>query len=871
MKTNKPQVNVKKSEYEPRRAGVGSRIILALETLFLFILWMASPQKAFGNPVSTDQARDVVVGWLKADPSPLQTKMGQLVKRMETFNDAQGTPLYYVADLDPNGFVIVAAEDLIEPIVGFASSGQFDPSTNNPLGALVSHDLPDRIAKVKGMQALSAQGSSLAAKNKWELLKTMEQSASAIELGISSVSDVRVAPLTQTTWSQSTVNGNACYNYYTPPNVAGSSANYVCGCVATAMAQLMRFWQYPVNGVGTAAFTIYVTDVAQSRSLRGGDGTGGLYDWNNMVLSPSGSSTLAQRQAIGALCADAGVSVHMQYNMGGNGESGAYMSAVQGSLVNTFDYANAVCGENSGVTIGPGLNGMVNPNLDAGCPVLFGITTASGSGHAIVCDGYGYNLSTLYHHLNLGWSGSYTAWYNLPNIDAGYAFNSVDSCIYNVWTNGTGEIISGRVTDGSGIPVAGATVTATRSSGGTYTATSNARGIYALARIPVSSTYTVSVSKAGYPFTDRIVTTGHSTDYSATSGNKWAVDFVSSDSNNPTSFSATPASSSRIDLSWGKNPSGDNVLVAWNTSATFGTPTGTYSAGGSISGGGTVLYNGSATSVSHAGLATGTKYYYRAWSVRSGPSYSSGVASSAITFFGVPFTEGFENAGSIPNGWTQEYVTGTAACTFQGGGYGGHPVGAHAGSCNALLFYHASLEHKTKLVSPMIQFGTSTRNAQLTFWHCMESWFADQDELRVYYKTSPTGAWTLLATYLTNLAAWTQQTVSLPNPNNTYFVGFEGNAKYGFGVCIDDVAITADAPPPPPHINFGLSGTNLVLNCTNGTVGGTYYVLASTNLTLPWTNWAVVATNTFDGIGCYKFTNQLDPNFPQRYYLIRCQ
>jgi hypothetical protein len=66
-----------------------------------------------------------------------------------------------------------------------------------------------------------------------------------------------------------------------------------------------------------------------------------------------------------------------------------------------------------------------------------------------------------------------------------------------------------------------------------------------------------------------------------------------------------------------------------------------------------------------------------------------------------------------------------------------------------------------------------------------------------------------------------------------------------------------------------LSGTNLVINCTNGSPTGTYYVLASTNLTVPWTNCAVVATNTFDGIGCRVFTNGFDPNFPRRFYLIR--
>jgi hypothetical protein len=1040
MKTSASQETIRNSHHCPRLAGIGSRVVLALETIVVLILLFAYPRDASGDPVSAEQARDAVTSWLRADPSPLQTTMGQQVKRVETFNDARGTPLYYVAYLDPDGFVIVAADDLIEPIVGFASTGRFDPATNNPLGALVSNDLPDRIAKVRGIQAAKAQGLFLAAKNKWTRLKSVGQNVPAIELGLSSVSDVRVAPLTQTTWDQATAGGNACYNYYTPPNAAGSSANYVCGCVATAMAQLMRFWQYPVNGVGTASHTIFVIDVAQSRNLRGGDGAGGPYAWSDMVLDPYSSSTLPQRQAIGALCADAGVSVSMDYNMHGSGESGASMGMVPGALFDFFGYANAVDGQNGGATIGAGLNGMVNPNLDAGCPVLFGITDGS-NGHAIVCDGYGYDLSTLYHHLNLGWSGSYTAWYNLPNIDAGgYAFNSVNACIYNIWTNGTGEIISGRVLDGVGTPVAGVAVTATRSGGGTYTTTSDTHGIYALAKIPASSTYTVSASKIGCLFADQIVTTGHSTDYSATSGNRWAVDFASSDPNNPTGFSATPVTVSRIDLSWGKNPSGDNVMVAWNTSAAFGTPSGTYSVGGSIPGGGTVLYNGSATSVSHTGLSAGTKYFYKAWSVRSGPSYTTGVACSATTPYGVPFTEGFENAGSIPNGWTQEYVTGTVNWTFQSGDSYSHPASAHGGSYNASLFFAASSDHKTKLVTPMINFGANPQNAQLTFWHYMEVWPADQDELRVYYKTSAGGTWTLLATYTASVAAWTQRTIALPNPNSTYFIAFEGNAKFGYGVCIDDVAITTSIPPqsvyffsldanpgwtmqgqwafghptgqggasnpyPDPAngatgtnvfgvnlagdysltpggpyylttgpLNFtgytnvilqfqrwlntdyqpyayatidvssngtawtqvfnngsstiadsawtryqydisttaknqanvyvrwgyqiagsaypysgwniddieflgmspcapqagvGLSGTNLVIGCTNGTPGGTYYVLASTNLMSPGTNWLVVATNTFDGNGCSGFTNGLNSSSPQRFFRLR--
>ena len=73
------------------------------------------------------------------------------------------------------------------------------------------------------------------------------------------MSDVRIAPLTQSTWDQQTAAGagtTACYNYYTPPYGAGNITNYPAGCVATAMAQLMRYYQFPSAGIGTAGFTI---------------------------------------------------------------------------------------------------------------------------------------------------------------------------------------------------------------------------------------------------------------------------------------------------------------------------------------------------------------------------------------------------------------------------------------------------------------------------------------------------------------------------------------------------------------------------------------------------------------------------------------
>jgi hypothetical protein len=159
------------------------------------------------------------------------------------------------------------------------------------------------------------------------------------------------------------------------------------------------------------------------------------------------------------------------------------------------------------------------------------------------------------------------------------------------------------------------------------------------------------------------------------------------------------------------------------------------------------------------------------------------------------FAEGFEHAGAMPGGWTHEHVESTLDWIFRNGNLTSHPANAHGGSYNALLYVGAYSNHITKLVTPVINFGATTNSPQLAFWHCMEVWGPDQDELRIYYKTSAGGTWTKLATYTNSVATWTRRTLTLPNPNASYYVAFEGNAKWGYGVCVDDVSVTATAPP----------------------------------------------------------------------------
>ena len=872
-----------------RRSGGQLKPNRGLVWLAFLLAVFCGPKEAPGATVDSSRALSAAKGWLQISRSPLDAPLGTL-GGIETFSDAQGTPLYHVVSLKPEGFVIVPADDLVEPIIAFAPSGKFVPSAENPLSLLLNHDLPRRMAFAKAPKAAIASVSTNRPANKWALLEGAGNSGITPNAHIPSIADVRVSPLIQTLWDEQTAEGvNACYNYYTPPYGDGVSSNYPCGCVATATVQLMRYWQYPVTSVGTSSFPVTILMstgyVFQAQSLRGGDGLGGPYVWTNMPLTPSyGLSTLAQRKAIGALCADVAGAINMAYRATG---SGAWMSG--DALVNTFHYSNAIrywTGNNFQTLSSTQLCAIVNPNLDAGCPVLLGIDPI---GHAVACDGYGYNLSTLYHHLNFGWSGNFNAWYTLP--DSASDFTCVPECVYNVWTNGTGEIISGRILYRDGSPIAGATVTAVRQGGGTYTATSNARGIYALAQIPSSSTYTVTVSKAVYTFTNQTVVTGFTVTNSPDAGNRWAIDFTANEGTltSPAPFTATAMSKSQIDLSWSPNTSGDPVMVAWNTNAVFGAPAAAFNIGDKIPGGGIVLANGSGTNLSHTGLSWATPYYYQAWSVRAGTNFSSGLSNAATTLgclpptlfrvtptnsstlnlswtpdasndcvvvawntspvFGtplpgcavddpvpgggtilyngnatnvahlnlaattpyyyqawslqngtnysvpvsgsagtsgrtVPFTEGFENSSAFFATWSQEFVTGVAAW-----GTSGNP---HSGTASTSLYNPSGV--KTRLVTPRLDFGTGSRNAQLSFWHYMKMYGTNQDALNVFYKTNKNASYILLASYTNNVPVWTNRTLSLPCPNSTYYIAFEGYAKGGYGIYLDDVAVTASYP-----------------------------------------------------------------------------
>jgi hypothetical protein len=128
--------------------------------------------------------------------------------------------------------------------------------------------------------------------------------------------------------------------------------------------------------------------------------------------------------------------------------------------------------------------------------------------------------------------------------------------------------------------------------------------------------------------------------------------------------------------------------------------------------------------------------------------------------------------------------------TFVKGNGSSNPSTAHTGAYNACLKDNSSADNKTRLVSPKLNLS-GLPQPQLKFWHTQEFWSPDQDQLTVFYKTSANGTWTQLANYSNNLSAWTLETIPLPNPSSTYYISFEGNAKYGHGICVDDVQVSS--------------------------------------------------------------------------------
>ena len=203
-------------------------------------------------------------------------------------------------------------------------------------------------------------------------------------------------------------------------------------------------------------------------------------------------------------------------------------------------------------------------------------------------------------------------------------------------------------------------------------------------------------------------------------------------------------------------------------------------------------------SFSLVGLLPGSTYQLRVKSICDADEESLWTTTSFFTYCNTvtnfPFTEDFEHNGNMPDCWQQEYVTGTIDWTYENGSHNSG-TNAHGGNYNALFYNASSNGFTTKLISPIFDL-TNVGAPALTYWYSQAAWGNDQDFLTVYYRTSPSAQWQVLNMHTTSVPSWTKDSLMLPNPTATYQIAFEGIARYGHGITLDDITVcaTSDAP-----------------------------------------------------------------------------
>lgn len=469
---------------------------------------------AFAAEVSPGDAEYAVASWLRRDMSPMGSAFRSHRGKARRFVRADGRTLGHVVAVEGGGYVVTSGDTRIDPIVCFSPDG-IPNLDDGPLAALIRADLEARAELVDAgvrpdargpLQAVVDAGNRLpaqedAAETEWYDLLDLPPSAGGLlrsvggqmasSGGLSSISDVRVKPMVKAKWDQSTFGRpkKNTFNYYTP-------SHYVCGCVATAFAQVMRHWKYPTASVAPQVFPCSVNlSLCQHQSMLPlfvNDYTmkGGKYDWSKMPFTSSQCTSDAQRKAIGKLTYDIGVVSQMDWDVTGSGTWGTIVAERMGSV---FGYKGAMGYRTYNETSTPNDNekNAIYASIDAGMPVVVGIRGGSG-GHEVVLDGYGYKSNKLYTHVNCGWSGSQNVWYAMFGGQVTtHAFNYFNEVIYNIHPTKSGAILSGRVTSG-GKPVKGVVVTLADAAS-KFTARTNAKGIYAI-RFTKAGTFRLSAS-----------------------------------------------------------------------------------------------------------------------------------------------------------------------------------------------------------------------------------------------------------------------------------------------------------------------------------------------------------------------------------------
>ncbi len=350
------------------------------KSLLSFLFLMLCMICAVANPVTPEQAQQKAKAFLakRGMAASATLDLAYQGKQQAHQNGAPAkNACYYVFNNGHNaGFVIVAGDDCAEDVLGYATNGSFD-----------ADNIPENMqAFLQGYAEEIAAARALGANN--------------ANNGDENVKVARkvVAPLIETHWNQ--------YDPYNLLCINNSGQLCVTGCVATALAQVMYYYQWPKSAT---------TEIPKYDS-RYGDHYDALpsttFDWAKMkpVYMNTGNDDEDSRQAVAKLMRYCGQAVTMNYSPG---SSGGYESSIPNALKNYFGYPGNPSWElRSGYTTEE-WDELIYNELKFGRPVLYGASTSAGSGHEFICDGYdGHGL----YHINWGWGGLSDGYFRLQAL-----------------------------------------------------------------------------------------------------------------------------------------------------------------------------------------------------------------------------------------------------------------------------------------------------------------------------------------------------------------------------------------------------------------------------------------------------------------------
>lgn len=316
--------------------------------------------------------------------------------KSRTATTASPSDAYYVFNNDAGGFVIIAGDDAVTPVLGYTSTGSFD-----------AENLPDGLK---------------------DLLKSYERQIAALgDNYVANRTATRAGFTGENLLKTAEWNQMAPFNKYTPNN-------YVTGCVATAGAIVMKHHGYPAKGAGSHSYT-----------WNGKTWTANFehdYDWANMPAKYDGTNDAAF-DGVARLMADLGVAVEMQYNKDG---SGAYIGNLVTALQKYYGYSklsHLMAIEDVGAEA---WNGRLREEIDANRPVLYAASDPAGGGHAFVIDGYKDESFSV----NWGWGGYCDGFYQIGALNpesagkpTGDKYNVSQSAVFGMEPSDGTEKISG--------------------------------------------------------------------------------------------------------------------------------------------------------------------------------------------------------------------------------------------------------------------------------------------------------------------------------------------------------------------------------------------------------------------------------------------